>query len=140
MIIGLVACGSKKLNHPAEAQDLYTSGHFTLASSWVKGTCDEWAILSALHGLIMPDQVLDPYEQQLSDLSPSDQNRWGMQIRRSLLEAFPADSVIVTTAGKAYRQHLPTSTRCPWNEIPRMTIGKQQTWLKREITQPTWSI
>lgn len=65
MRVGLIACGQEKLDHAAPAADLYTSRHFKAARAYVEATCDAWAILSAKHGLVMPDRVLEPYDARM---------------------------------------------------------------------------
>ncbi|WP_141564232.1 DUF6884 domain-containing protein [Mycolicibacterium palauense] len=74
-VLILVACGAAKLSHPAAAENLYTSGHFALmlaaarseAADTVRvcGGTASVAILSALHGLIDPATVLEPYDLKM---------------------------------------------------------------------------
>ena len=58
--VGLVACASQKLQRPAPARELYVSQLFKKASAYAGLTCDRWYILSAKHGLVHPDTVLEP--------------------------------------------------------------------------------
>ena len=36
---------------------------------YVERTCDSWWILSAVHGLVAPDDALEPYDVTLNDAS-----------------------------------------------------------------------
>lgn len=36
--------------------------------AWAIAHCDQWAILSAKHGLIDPDKVIEPYDVTLSTM------------------------------------------------------------------------
>lgn len=72
----VVPCGAGKLDHPAPARDLYTGTHFrhTLAKATQCAHLDTAAglgptrvlILSALHGLVTPEQVLAPYDMTIT--------------------------------------------------------------------------
>src|SRR6202012_4430895 len=79
--IGLIACCGEKLTHKAPAKWLYVSPLFTKSRQFVESNCHEWAILSALHGLVQPDDCLHPYNYKLSD-QPRDQRRaWSANVR-----------------------------------------------------------
>jgi hypothetical protein len=69
MRIGLVGCGRAKRpgRHPARA--LYVGTLFRKALAYSEGMYDRTYILSALHGLVEPDRVLDWYD--LADPGPS---------------------------------------------------------------------
>ena len=64
----LVACVSQKLDRRAPAAELYRSDWFRKALAYVEGTGARWFILSAAHGLVSPDQRLDPYDVTLRGL------------------------------------------------------------------------
>jgi hypothetical protein len=78
--IGLVSCVKSKLPHPAPARDLYTSALFRGARCSVERSCDGWFILSAEHGLVSPDEVLEPYEKTLTTASPAERRRWSQRV------------------------------------------------------------
>jgi len=70
-VLIVVACGATKLDHPAPAEKLYRSSHFALMLAAARseaadtmrvcGGTASVAILSALHGLVNPATVLEPY-------------------------------------------------------------------------------
>jgi len=62
----LIGCGARKLPHPAPARDLYTGSLFRAARSYAEASGLPWMILSGLHGLVAPDQVLEPYDHRLT--------------------------------------------------------------------------
>ena len=76
MRIGLVSCVKSKLARPAPARDLYTSALFRGARCSVERSCGRWFILSALHGLVGPDEVLEPYEKTLTTATRDERRRW----------------------------------------------------------------
>lgn len=63
--IGLVGCVKEKQHRPAAAKDLYTSALFRGRRRFVERSCDRWYVLSALHGLVDPAVVLEPYDVTL---------------------------------------------------------------------------
>jgi hypothetical protein len=78
--IGLVGCVKLKRDHAAPAADLYTSALFAGRRRWVAQTCDRWFILSAKHGLVTPEQVLEPYDQTLTAKSRSERRAWTQSV------------------------------------------------------------
>ncbi len=71
MRIGLVGCCKKKLDRAAPARELYQSDLFKSSVAWLEARdeLDGWAILSAKHRLVMPDDVIYPYELSLADMN-----------------------------------------------------------------------
>lgn len=61
----VVGCGKRKATEPRPARDLYTGSLFTAARRYAEASFLPWRILSAKHGLVDPDQVLEPYDAQL---------------------------------------------------------------------------
>lgn len=72
-MVCVVPCGSEKLDHPAMARDLYTSTMFRLAWDAAMAEVEAYEgqarilILSALHGLIDPATIVDPYDVKMGD-------------------------------------------------------------------------
>jgi hypothetical protein len=101
----LMPCSGMKLSHPAAAEDLYTGVMWqTLLANGPRPAC--MAILSAKHGLVLPHQVIEPYElrldlmrvqSMLEDLAPH------VQIARTAVGEACIESVFVA-GGKSYRQ------------------------------------
>lgn len=48
-----VSCAKTKLDHPTQAQELYTSALFRKARSFVQAAGGAWVILSAMYGTAM---------------------------------------------------------------------------------------
>ena len=130
--IGLVGCGASKLSYPAPARRLYTGSLFRKASAYAETTCDRWYVLSALHCLLNPDEVIEPYDVTLD---PTD-GEWADQVVAQL-RADLADverPLLVVLAGSRYRTILDQS---PWpHEVPMrgLGIGQQLAWLTDWIT------
>ena len=61
-MIVLTQCVGSKRNQPCEAQQLYQSLLFDAQRQYAKCMGDRWYILSAEHGLVHPETVLEPYD------------------------------------------------------------------------------
>lgn len=112
----LVGCGSAKCDHAAPAKDLYSSTYFSKKRQYAEEECDDWRILSAKHGIVEPDNVLEPYNASLvpahdSYIGEDAVREWSQDIQASLgglVSEFsrPANVEIVTLAGEAYAEHV----------------------------------
>ena len=70
----LVACCGPKLDHAAPARDLYTSDLFTKSRAYAERNGCGWAILSAKHGIVLPDEVIAPYDVTLKTMPAEQQS------------------------------------------------------------------
>jgi len=146
----LVGCSGSKLDHAAPAKDLYTSPLFKKCRAYAEALGVEWAILSALHGLVLPDQVLEPYDCTFAKLrgnSPSrlaSLERWGLATQLAIRARWP-EAKFVFLGGKDYAaclrgygtglsggrpvDHLnPIIADAP---LEGMGIGERLSWLHR---------
>lgn len=62
----IVPCGKKKLPHPAPAGRMYLGPYHLACRRWAEGR-GRVIILSALHGLLPPSRVIDPYELRMGE-------------------------------------------------------------------------
>lgn len=100
----LVGCSKTKLNSPAPARELYRGNLFRLASRWAELKGHRWGVLSALHGFIEPDTVVEPYDLALADVARRGQlDAWNNRVTRQLHRHLPDDVTgVVILAGRAY--------------------------------------
>jgi hypothetical protein len=131
--LALVACVAQKLDRPAPARELYTSPWFIKARDYVEGQGYAWRVLSALHGLVEPERVLDPYNLTLDRLSPKLRLLWALGVLRQI-DKLPRPERVVILAGRRYREHLAVELldRGYVVEVPMagLGIGEQLQWLK----------
>jgi len=104
-LVGLIACCGLKLSTPTTAERLYLSPLFTGSLAYVRRRTMKWAILSAKLGLVMPQQIVAPYDLTLRGMSAADRFNWGQNVRRSLEALWPGSSFLVL-AGSLYRAPL----------------------------------
>jgi len=126
----LVACVAAKLDHAAEARDLYVSPWFRKARAYVERTGSPWLILSAKHGLIAPGAAIEPYDLTLAAMGAPARRLWGARVLDELARVVDPAAPLIVLAGRSYRDPL-------WPSIaPRATapmeglgIGEQLAWL-----------
>lgn len=107
--IFLVQCVSKKLEYAARADELYISPWFLKAKRYVESRDGIWFILSAKHGLLKPNDSIDPYNLTLNNMNADDRRRWGMDVCSKLKLALPVVGEVTSIeilAGHRYRVGL----------------------------------
>jgi hypothetical protein len=82
--VGLVGCVKLKGPVAAPARDLYVSALFRGRRRAVEATCDRWFVLSAKHHLVDPEQVLEPYDLALGDLTRAARREWSERVLADL--------------------------------------------------------
>ncbi len=139
----LVGCVKRKLNHGAPAKELYVSDYFVKMRRYAERAGVPWFILSAEHGLVSPDDWLEPYERYLSG-TPRDYRRsWGRQVAE-MLDGSLGDLtgiVIEVHAGSAYVDAVqpPLTARgaVVIDPLQGLSIGRRLSWyLNRQRPQP----
>lgn len=82
--IGLVASVESQPSVPSPAIDLYRSADFLRARQQAERTCDAWFILSPRHGLVGPNDWLEPYSETLRDVGTKQRQAWIERIVKAL--------------------------------------------------------
>jgi hypothetical protein len=103
--LGLVGDVKPKLSHAAPARDLFVSPVFRARRSYVERSCDLWFILSSTHGLLHPDQVVEPYLKTITGASMPVKVKWSARVLWQLDHAWDGwrDTIVEIHAGADYR-------------------------------------
>jgi hypothetical protein len=135
--IALVACVKTKKPMPMPAQDLYRSDWFRKASTYAMRVADEWHILSAKHGLVAPDTVIEPYDETLNRMPVAARRAWAKRVLEDLDRVLQPGDHVVILAGVRYRENLvnPIQEMGCNVEIPMqgLLFGEQKSWLKQRL-------
>lgn len=134
-----MGCVKQKAASRRQARDLYTSALFAGRRRYVERTCTEWWILSALHGLVSPEGILEPYDVALKDAGRAERRDWSNKVLASLDDQAglrPGD-VVEVHAGSEYRDFglvQGLRRRSLAIEVPAegMTIGRQLAFYRDE--------
>lgn len=135
MVIGLVACCSKKLNIESLAKDLYISPLFIYSMKYLDKRCDKIFILSAKYGLLDLNKRINPYNETLNKMDKKKRINWNNKVLSKLksITDLHNDKYIIL-AGKKYREGLLKEFNN--YEIPmiNLKIGKQLKFLKEDVS------
>jgi hypothetical protein len=71
----------------------------------VEHSCDEWWILSALHGLVYPDDVLEPYDVTMRDSTFAQRRKWSAAVLSDI------DVRVQPRCGDTFEMHAGTDYR-----------------------------
>ena len=131
----------EKGTSPRPARDLYTSTLFRGRRNFVEHSCSEWWILSALHGLVDPSEVVAPYDLALKDLGRAERRDWSRRVLTSIDEraAVQPGNVIEFHAGAEYRDFgLEAGLMNRGCQIENPTLGMSIGFQLRFYKEATW--
>lgn len=115
--VGLVSCAGQKVNAPsAPAAALYRSPMFRKSLRHALATCSKVYILSARHGLVELDQVVETYDQRMAR-TKTERAAWGAGVAQSLLDRHAGDRhrmVLYILAGHEYAAPIVRATETWW--------------------------
>lgn len=114
--IVLVGCGKGKLPHAARAKDLYTGTLFRKCRAYAERFGDDWGILSAKHGLLLPGDLIRPYDLALQDLSLDDLEAWVRATNREIRREWPRANFVCLAGelyGRAFTAPVPIDVTFP---------------------------
>jgi len=129
--ICLISCVKSKNEGPHKAGELYCgqlyTGHLKYAKS-LGFQEDDIYILSAKHGLLAFDNVIEPYEKTLNNMKKPERNKWARKTLEQLKSKFDINNTEFTIlAGKNYYENLEPflpNVNLP-KELKGLPIGKR---------------
>jgi len=129
--IVLVACASSKQARAAQAKELYTSSLFRKAYAYAESLKpDAIYILSAKHGLVKPEQVLEPYNTTLNKMPKAKREEWAGRVLEQLRGCCDLEhDRFVFLAGSNYRAGIIPHLKHYETPLQGLGIGKQLAWL-----------
>lgn len=137
--IGLVGCSQTKAAERCAAEDLYLGALFVAEKAYAKKFCDDWLILSAKHGMLLPAQLVDPYDVSLKDLDRQGKGwAWGMNTAAQIIERYRClgEVEFVGLASALYLTAL-AATLANRGKLHRplegRRIGEQKQWLAAQV-------
>jgi len=137
--ICLISCVKSKHDGPCKAGELYCGQLWTGHLKYVRSLGfkdDEIYILSAKHGLIKFDKVIEKYEKTLNNMKTSEKNIWAKKVLKEIINEFDVQKTEFTIlAGKNYYENLEPflpNVILP-KELKGLPIGKRVQMLKRLV-------
>jgi hypothetical protein len=102
----LLSCARGKRATRAPAECLYQSDLFKKALGVAQESGSPYFILSALHGLLDPDEVIAPYDVSLQEMDRQARARWAAYVWEQLRGYLSPGDRVVMYAGQDYRAPL----------------------------------
>jgi len=104
----LVGCVKKKRETARPAKDLYCSALWAKRRAYVEASGVRWFILSAEHGLVDPDTLLQPYDTTLKTMSSAERRAWATEVDHQIAAKYGPliGNLVEIHAGMDYQQHL----------------------------------
>ncbi len=144
----LVSCTGQKRDAIAPARDLYMrSRWFRAARAYVEHAVERepdgaaWAIVSAAHGLLMPGEIIAPYNRHVGQLTQRERAVWAGGIDLNFagggIFCRPHPARVVLLAGAAYCDLLVPMLQARQIRVERplqsLGIGQQYAWLVAQV-------
>ncbi|QDT35267.1 DUF6884 domain-containing protein [Thalassoglobus polymorphus] len=130
-----VSCVGQKRNRKSRARYLYTSTWFQKAREFVEQTRSPWFILSAMHGIVSPEDEIEPYEKTLNTMPIIERREWASNVLQQFDGRTLTPKTVVFLAGQRYREGVADvlAQRGIAIEVPMegLRIGEQLGWLSR---------
>lgn len=132
--IVLISCVSVKLNNKAKAQDLYVSPLFKYGLAYAKSlNPDKIFILSAKYGLLELNEIIEPYNTTLNNMSSKEIKEWSDKVLSKLKNKIDLNKdQIIFLAGDNYRKYLIPHIKKYTIPLKGLGIGKQLKFLKEK--------
>ena len=137
MKVGLVACSARKYDKPMAVERLYSkSPLFRYAIEYSKRHYNAIYCLSAKHGLLPLTEVIEPYDESLSDKRKQEAEEWFEKIAKQIKQTIPKGSELYFHTGLKYRRLIPLlkDHRC-FEPMAKMGIGKQLKFYKETLRE-----
>lgn len=133
--IVLIACAKGKARNRVRASLMYQSPLFQSNLRFAKTLAPSRIfILSALHGLLPLDQVIDPYDLTLNRMSDSQIQEWSKKVLWQMASAGldHAKDEFIFLAGDKYRKYLAQHLANVKVPMAGLSIGKQLQFLSNK--------
>lgn len=131
----LIPCSGPKRAQPCAGKDMYRSRLFKGSRAYVEARNAQWLILSGQYGVVHPDEVIAPYDFDLSFADTSTRKKWAKKVIKQLKPYLPTDKIVIF-AGVKYRQYLMTHLEANAKKVTaplqHMKIGYRLQWLTRD--------
>lgn len=103
MEVAVINCGADKQYKKCKAKDLYTGSLFVASRKYVESVYgNNYCILSAKYHVLMPDDIIEPYDMFLGNFKKQEKEEWWKISVDQLLNKFPENTVYHFYAGQDY--------------------------------------
>lgn len=137
--IVLLSCTKSKLDHKAQAQELYSaSPMFKKTLEYGKSlNPDKMYILSAKHHLVPLTKVLEPYDKTLKEMSRKEKEQWAEEtLKQMKSHGLNLDKdEFIFLAGSEYIKPLKPYLKNSQAPMEGKRLGERLKWLNSQISK-----
>ena len=132
VLVVLISCVSKKLDHKAQAKYMYTSNLFKYSLKYAqKLNPDKIFILSAKYHLLYLDREIEPYNVTLNKMPVKERKLWAEEIIRELSEnADLENDKFIILADENYAKFIRDKLKHVEEPLKGLSIGNRLNFLK----------
>jgi uncharacterized HhH-GPD family protein len=141
--IVLVGCVKTKADEPRPARLLYQSALFRKRRRYAETRGHRWYVISAEHGLVYPDALLEPYDVALAEQPDDYRQAWAGWVAARLrrVEGHLRGRRIEIHAGQAYAAPLLPLLRAEGAHVTQplagLTQGQHLAWYDQRSDRPS---
>jgi hypothetical protein len=98
----LISCSKSKGGHSDLARNMYVSPLYRKSVMVAEGWGLSFSILSAKHGLLDPDEVIEPYDLTLKGASKQFKSEWARRVYAQIKSSIDPKKQLIVLAGDDY--------------------------------------
>ncbi len=137
--VGLLATARTKKKESAPVTEFYQSPLFIKSLEYAKQHYKRYYFYNAKDGLLLPDQMMSPYDRSIKTFSTYEKRAWGKKVVESLLELEdPKEIDLFLHGGMIYRKFLEPSLKKEGFDfvvpLKGLGIGKQLKWYEEALS------
>lgn len=137
--VGLLATSRTKRKEPAPVAEFYQSPLFVKSLQYADQTYQRYYFYNAKDGLVLPGQMMTPYDRSIKTFSSPEKKIWGRNVVRQLLShENPEEIALYLHGGMIYRKFLEPSLKAHGFEfcvpLKGLAIGKQLKWYEEALS------
>lgn len=109
----IIPCVAHKKEVACPAKDMYDSQYFTACRDYAERYSSRWHIMSAKHGILEPNKVIEPYDMSLSSFTSPQLAEWARGAFLQFVQIYPMynfrlnhNFYVVIVGGQLYRKIL----------------------------------
>ncbi len=134
--VGLLATARKKSTKSAPVTEFYQSPLFQKTLEYALHHYDRMYFYNAKDGLLLPDDIMDPYDLSIKTLTHHQREEWAQKLITQFREQeSPSRITVYLHGGSVYRKHIePQLQQYEYNyEVPLkgLGIGEQLNWYQK---------
>lgn len=141
--LAMISCTKKKYGNPCKASEMYSASHlFKKAYAYCTKKHDQVVILSAKYGLLLPEEVIKPYDETLRKMTNQEVKQWSENVFKAMQEKLDLNKnqIVFFYAGKLYRKYLTLKLEAIGIDcktpLQNLGIGKQLKWYNEQLDSP----